>query len=87
MSKFPVDIVNFDEEFEHDLDTAINISNSIQSDFIFNKVDRNTAQKFKLIHLDENDGNEFLTNAIEIKHALAGYYPYMLFISAKSLIG
>ena len=34
MSRFPVDIVNFDEEFEYDLDAAINISNIIQDDFI-----------------------------------------------------
>jgi hypothetical protein len=40
MSKLPINIVNFDEENDYDLDTAVNIANAIQEDFIFSKVDR-----------------------------------------------
>lgn len=85
MSKFPIDVINFDEEFEFEFDTAINIANAIQSDFIFTKAERSFVQKFKLIHLDENDGNEFIDNAIETRDNIAGYFPYMLFISNNPL--
>ena len=85
MSRFPIDIVNFDEELEYDLETSINISNAIQEDFVFNKADRAMTQKFKLIHLEENDGNEFIENALEIKRNLSGHFPYILFISANPL--
>ena len=48
MSKFPLDIVNFDEKLDYKLDTAIIIANSIQDDFVFSKADRIITQKFKL---------------------------------------
>jgi hypothetical protein len=85
MSRFPVDIVNFNDKYEYDLDTAINIANAIQDDFVFTKTDRNIIQKFKLIHLEENNGDDFLKEAFEIKANLAGYYPYILFISQNPL--
>lgn len=85
MSKFPLDIISFDNKYEHDLEDAITIANAIQEDFIFHKVDRNVTQKFKLIHLEDNDGNEFLENAIEIKCKLSGYYPNILFVSNNPL--
>lgn len=85
MSKFPIDVINFDEEFEFEFETAINIANTIQSDFIFTKADRSFVQKFKLIHLEENDGNEFIDNAIEIRNDIPGYFPHMLFISGNPL--
>ena len=81
MSRFPLDIVNFDETFDYDLDTAITIANSIQEDFVFHKADRNIIQRFRLIHYEDNDGNEFLDEVLDIKKDIAGYYPYMLFIS------
>lgn len=85
MSKFPIDIINFDLEFEFELETAITISNAIQDDFIFSKADRTITQKFKLIHFEENDGNEFIDNALKIKKDISGYYPYLLFISNNPL--
>jgi hypothetical protein len=85
MSKFPVDIVNLNEDYEFELETAINIANAIQDEFIFTKTDRKFTQKFKLIHLEENDGNEFLENALEIRNDIAGYYPYLLFVSSNPL--
>lgn len=85
MSKFPIDIINFDEEFEFELETAINISNNIQDDFIFTKADRSLVQKFRLIHFEENDGNEFIDEALKIKDEISGYYPYILFISGNPL--
>lgn len=85
MSRLPLDIVNFANEFEYDLDSAINIANAIQDQFIFNQVDKSVTQKFKLIHLEENNCDEFLSNALEIKNELAGFYPYMLFISNNPL--
>lgn len=85
MAKFPLDIVNFNDDFEYNLDTAITISNSIQEDFVFSKVDRIITQKFRLIHLEENDGVEFLRNALEIKETLTGYYPHTLFITQTPL--
>ena len=85
MSRFPLDIVNFNEEFDFDLDTAITIANSIQDDFFFNKTDRTITQKFKLIHYDDIQGNEFLNDALDIKNNLSGYFPYMLFISGNPL--
>ena len=85
MSRLPIDIVNFADDFEYDLDTAINIANAIQEQFIFSTVDKSVTQKFKLIHFEENDADEFLESALEIKNDIAGYYPYMLFISQNPL--
>ena len=85
MSRLPVDIVSFNEDFEYDLETAITIANAIQDQFTFNKVEKAITQKFKLIHFEENDCDEFLESAIEIKRDLAGYYPYMLFVSQNPL--
>lgn len=87
MSKFPIDIINFDDKHEYELDTAINISNAIQDDFIFSKSSRELARKFNLIHLEENEGSEFIDNAIQIKRDLPGFYPYLLFISGNPLNG
>ena len=87
MSKLPIDVVNFADEFEFDLQTAITIANSIQEQFVFNSVDKIITQKFKLVHCEENDCDEFLENALEIKNELAGYYPYILFVSQNPLNG
>ena len=85
MSKFPIDIISFEQKFEFELETAISISNAIQDDFIFTKGSRELTRKFNLIHLEENNGNEFLDNAVEIKKKLSGYYPHFLFISSNPL--
>jgi len=85
MSRFPLDIVNFDNKNEFELDTAIKICNSIQSDFVFTKCSREITSQFYLIHLEEIDGDEFLNNATDIKKDLSGYFPYMLFISSNPL--
>lgn len=85
MSKFPLDIVNFNEDLDYELETAITIANAIQHDFIFHKSDQTITQKFKLIHYDNNDGNEFLNDSFEVKNSLSGYFPYMLFVSGNPL--
>lgn len=85
MSRFPIDVVNFDEALEYDLETSIDIANTIQDDFIFNKAAQSLTQKFRLIHLEENDRDEFLEGAVELKNDLAGYFPYILFISQNPL--
>ncbi|MDI1255663.1 MAG: nucleotide-binding protein [Flavobacterium sp.] len=85
MAKLPIDIVNLNDKYEFELETAITIANTIQDDFIFSLADRDLTQKFKLIHLEENDGNDFLNEAIEIKETIAGFYPYVIFVSGNPL--
>ncbi|MBN1969881.1 MAG: nucleotide-binding protein [Candidatus Delongbacteria bacterium] len=85
MSKFPVDIISFDEKFEFEIETAINISNAIQNDFVFTKASRDLVRKFNLIHLEENDAKEFFDEAEKIKNSIAGFYPYILFLSSNPL--
>ncbi len=85
MSKLPIDIVNFDDKFEFELDTAITISNTIQSEFVFTKANSDIKTKFNLLHLEENNASEFIEEANEIKLSLSGFYPYLVFLSGNPL--
>jgi len=85
MSKFPIDIVSFDNRYENEIIKAIDISNSIQNDFIFQFTNQDFTQKFKLVNLEDIDGNEFIEDVSEIKDSLAGYFPHLVFISGNPL--
>ncbi len=85
MSKFPIDIICFDQKHECEIETALLIANSIQSDFVFTKCSNELLTKFNLIHYDKNDSSEFFDNAESIKKDLTGYYPFLLFFSGNPI--
>ena len=87
MSKLPLDIVSFNDEFKSELDNAITIANGIQNEFVFTKVSTEVSRKFQFLNFDEIDADEFLPKAFEIKKELKGYYPYLSFFSNSPLKG
>ncbi len=87
MSKLPLDIVNFNDEFKSELDNAITIANGIQTEFTFDKVPSDIGRKFQFLNFEEMDSDEFLPKALEIKKDLKGFYPYMCFFSNAPLKG
>lgn len=87
MSKLPLDIVNFNEEFKTELENAITIANGIQSEFLFAKVPTEIHRKFQFLNFEEINADEFLPKANETKKALKGFYPYICFYSNSPLKG
>ncbi|MDF2438278.1 MAG: hypothetical protein K0Q95_2654 [Bacteroidota bacterium] len=85
MSKLPVDIVNFNTEFNLELENAITIANGIQSEFLFTKVPSEISRKFQFLNFEEIDCEEFLPKAYETKQALKGFYPYIFFYTNSPL--
>lgn len=87
MSKLPLDIVNFNDEFRCELDNAITIANGIQNEFLFTKVSTEVSRKFQFLNFDEINTDEFLPKALEIKKELKGFFPYLSFFSNSPLKG
>ncbi len=85
MSKLPLDIVNFNDEFKSELDNAITIANGIQNEFVITKVPSDVSRKFQLLNFDEINGDEFLPKALEIKNGLKGFFPFLCFFSNSPL--
>jgi len=85
MSKYPIDVISFDDNHEFEIETAINIANQIQDDFLFTKATRALTRKFNLVHYEKNNGEEFFDEVIEIKKDLTGYFPNLLFFSGNPL--
>jgi len=81
MSRLPIDIINFNDEFNSELNLAIAISNGIQNEFIFTLAPQEISKKFHILNFEEIDGNEFLSKANEIKADLKGFYPHLLFFT------
>jgi predicted nucleotide-binding protein len=87
MSKLPLDIVNFNDDFKDELDNAITIANGIQTEFIFAKVSTEINRKFQILNFDEIDSDEFFSKANTIKKDLKGFFPYIFFFSNSPLKG
>ncbi len=87
MSQFPLDIVSYDSSMEFELNEAINICNAIQNEFHFSNCTNDLIGSFNLIHLEENDGDEFFESVLEAKKTLPGYFPHLLFVSPNPLTG
>ena len=87
MSKLPLDIINFNNEFRSELESAITIANGIQSEFIFSQVSSDISKKFQLLNFNEINTDEFLPKANEIKQELRGFYPFICFYTNSPLRG
>lgn len=87
MSRLPLDIVNFNDEFQVEVENAIIIGNGIQKEFIFNKVPNDVTRKFQFLNFDEIDSDEFLAKAAVLKKELKGFYPYLCFLTNSPVSG
>lgn len=85
MSKLPIDIVNFNNDFNFEIETAVTVSNGIQSEFIFGKSSPDVSRKFQLLNFDEINTDEFMPKAISIKESLKGFFPHLIFFTASPL--
>jgi predicted nucleotide-binding protein len=87
MSKLPLDIVNFNTEFNSEIENAIAIANGIQNEFLFSKVPSEIHKKFQFLNFDEIDSEEFLSKALETKKSLKGFFPFICFYTNSPLKG
>lgn len=85
MSKFPIDIINFNSEFKKEIETAIEIANKTQNEFQFSFVPQNIKSKYELLNFENITAEEFMPDAEQIRDEHKGYFPYMLFITESSV--
>lgn len=85
MSLFPIDVINFNKEFKTEIETAINLANSIQHEFLYSLVKDQVYQKYNIINFENIDTDEFIPEANKIRALHKGYYPYVVFITESSI--
>ncbi len=85
MSKFPIDIINFNTEFKTEIETAIDIANNTQNEFLFSLVPSQIKKKYDLLNFDNIIAEEFMPEAEKIRDEHKGFYPYMLFITNSTV--
>ncbi|QGY44723.1 hypothetical protein GM418_13915 [Maribellus comscasis] len=85
MSKFPIDIVNLNNEFKDEIETAVRIANSTQIEFNFSIVNDRIKRKYELLNFDNIKADEFFLEATKIRDEHKGFYPHILFLTESSI--
>ncbi|MFY0685347.1 MAG: nucleotide-binding protein [Balneola sp.] len=85
MSTFPIDIINFNEEFRNEIEASIDIANSVQTEFFFSLAPNQIQQKYQLLNFESIVAEEFMPEAEKIRNEHKGFYPYILFITESSV--
>ena len=85
MARVPIEIATVSEM--PDVDVALEICNSVQSDYGFERLDPSLESEFRLMDFRDIDGDSAIELADDIRMGFRGFHPFLIVVFRGVLRG